>query len=254
MAINIRNVLSKLGIEDKKAEIYLSCLEKGGGTAYSLAKKVGLKRPTAYDILYSLQKDGLVYISIKDNKKLFYPADPEILMSKIKEREKELGLVLPYLQNLYNSPKVKPNIMYFEGVEGIKQMYEDSLKTLKKGDELLAYGGEDMVKYLPKYMEYYVVKRVKIGIGVRGLYKKAQEYENYALKSKEQLRELRLVDERLFDIQNEVLIYKNKVAITSFGKEMFGMIIESREIYNSQKAMFELAWQGAEKFNLYKED
>lgn len=246
MSIGIKNVLLKLGIEDKKAEIYLSCLEKGGATAYSIAKKVGLKRPTAYDILYSLQKEGLVYIAIKDKKKLFYPADPEVLMRKIKEKEKDLSIAMPMLQNLYNSPKAKPNIMYFEGIEGIKQMYEDGLKILKKGDEILSYGGEDMVKYLPKYSEYYVDERVRKGISVRGIYKQASEYENYVKKSKEQLREIRLIDERLFDVQNEVLIYKNKVAITSFGKEMFGMIIESREIYNCQKAMFELAWRGAE--------
>jgi HTH-type transcriptional regulator, sugar sensing transcriptional regulator len=246
MSINIRNVLSKLGIEDKKAEIYLSCLERGGETAYFLAKKVGLKRPTAYDILYSLQKDGLVYISIKNNKKLFYPADPEVLMRKIKEREKDLNEAMPLLQSMYNSPKTKPNILYFEGVEGIKQVYNDNLKALKRGDEILAYGGEDIVKYMPKYTEHYVNERVKIGIIVRALYKRTKEGENYISKSKEQLREFRLVDPRLFDIQNEVLIYKNKVAITSFGKEMFGMIIESREIYNSQKAMFELAWRGAE--------
>jgi len=35
-----------------------------------------------------------------------------------------------------------------------------------------------------------------------------------------------------------------------FGKEMFGMIIESEEIAKSQKAIFELAWRGAEEFNI----
>ncbi len=245
--MRIKETLEQIGIDGKKADVYLACLEMGGATAYLLAKKVGLKRPTVYDIVNQLMKDGLVHKSIKGNIKYFFPADPEILLKKLKRKEKNINEIMPALQNLYNSPKVKPFIRYFEGEEGIKEMYEDSLKSLKKGDEILAYVGEDVLKYLPAHADDYVQRRVEKGIRLRGIYKKNEDIEKYMPKNKKQLREAKILDEKNFPLKNETNIYANKVAIASYGTEMFGMIIESAEIAHSQKAVFELAWKGAKQ-------
>ncbi|MFH0857094.1 MAG: helix-turn-helix domain-containing protein, partial [bacterium] len=169
--MNIKNILEQFNMQGKKADVYLASLEEGGATAYAIAKKVGLKRPTVYDILNQLLKDGLVYKSAKKKITYFYPADPERILYRQREREKDSRDVMPYLQNLYNAPKVKPAITYFEGKEGIKEMYEDSLKSLDKGGEILAYVGEDILSYLPKYAADYVMRRVEKGIRLRGIYK-----------------------------------------------------------------------------------
>ena len=242
-----KEVLNQIGIEGKKADIYLACLEMGGATAYLIAKKTGLKRPTTYDIINQLMKEGLVYKSIKGNVKYFSPADPEILLKKLKEKEGKISAIMPFLQNLYTSPKEKPLIRYFEGKEGIKEMYEDSLKNLKKGDEILAYVGENVLDYLPEYTQQYVNQRTEKRIRLRGIYKKSPKILEYIPKNNQQLREARILDEKYFPVSNETNIYKNKIAIASYGNEMFGMIIESNEIARSQKAIFELAWLGAEK-------
>lgn len=247
--MTIKEALNKIGLEGKRADIYIACLEKGGATAYEIAKTVDLKRPTVYDILYSLIKEGLVYTSPKKGAKHFYPADPNRLLSSLKEKENTLIAALPLLQGLYNSPKVKPNIRYFEGKEGIKEMNNESLKTLKKGGEILIYCGEDVLRYLPKYVEEYIKQRIAKGIRVRGIYKKTPEILKYMDKNQAQLRTVRLVDEKFLPMNNEINIYGNKVAIASYGKEMFGMIIESEEISKSQKAIFELAWRGAENLS-----
>ncbi len=246
--MEIKKVLEQINIEGKKAEVYLACLESGGSTAYLIAKKIGLKRPTVYDIINQLMKEGLVYKSIKGNVKYYSPADPQILFNKLKEKEDKIKSIMPHLQNLYNSPKSKPLIRYFEGKEGIKEMYEDSLRSCKKGDEILAYVGEAVLDELPKYAQDYVQRRVEKGIRLRGIYKRNEKILGYMEKNREQLREAKLLDEKRFPVSNETNIYKNKIAIASYGKEMFGMIIESEEIARSQKAIFELAWKGAEYF------
>jgi sugar-specific transcriptional regulator TrmB len=245
--MKIKEVLEHLNIEGKKADVYLACLEMGGATAYAIAKKVGLKRPTAYDVLNQLMNDGLVYKTFKKKIKYFFPADPDRLLKKIKEREEEIISIMPMLQNLYNAPKIKPYIRYFEGKEGIKEMYEDSLKSLKRGDEILAYVGDDVLKYLPQHASWYVSERVKRGIRLRGIYKNTGSILEYIKKNQEQLRAAKVLDEKLFPVQNETNIYGNKIAIASYGREMFGMIIESAEIAKAQKAVFELAWLGAEQ-------
>ncbi|MFH0856328.1 MAG: hypothetical protein V1860_00320 [bacterium] len=65
-------------------------------------------------------------------------------------------------------------------------------------------------------------------------------------KNNSQLREAKILDEKIFPVNNETNIYANKIAIASYGREMFGMIIQSEEIARSQRAIFEIAWKGAD--------
>ncbi len=245
--MEIKQVLEQIGIDNKKADVYLACLEMGGATAYLIAKKTGLKRPTVYDIANQLMKEGLVYKSIKGSIKYFSPADPEILVRRLQQKEKNIRQIMPDLQNLYNSPQAKPFIRYFEGEEGIKEMYEDSLRSLKKGEEILAYVGDDTLKNMPEYADDYIKRRVEKNIRLRGIYKSFPEILKYMQNNQAQLREARVLKKEDFPVSNETNIYKNKIAIASYGTEMFGMIIESAEIARSQKAIFELAWRGAKE-------
>jgi HTH-type transcriptional regulator, sugar sensing transcriptional regulator len=245
--MDTKEILEQLGVADKKADVYLACLEEGGATAYLIAKKVGLKRPTVYDILNSLVKEGMIFKALKKTKVYYHPADPESLMRKLKEREEKLKTIMPFLQNLYNAPKVKPAIRYFEGKEGIKEMYEDELKSCKKGDEILSYMGQDPLEELPEYSKYFVEERVKKGVISRSICKKTASIMEYVKNNTSQLRVSRVLTAENFPIDNEIDIYKNKIAITSYGKEMFGMIIESEELFKAQKAIFDLAWLGAEQ-------
>lgn len=43
-------------------------------------------------------------------------------------------------------------------------MYEDSLRSLKKGDEILAYVGEDTLAHIPEYAADYIRRRAERGI------------------------------------------------------------------------------------------
>jgi len=95
-------------------------------------------------------------------------------------------------------------------------------------------------------MKDYVKRRAEKGIRLRGVYKKEKDIMEYMKGNREQLRVARVLEEKDFPVSNETNIYKNKVAIASYGREMFGMIIESEEIARSQRAIFELAWKGAE--------
>ncbi|NTW46293.1 MAG: hypothetical protein HGB18_04575 [Candidatus Moranbacteria bacterium] len=243
--MNIREVLRKSGIDGKKSDVYLACLETGKATAYAIAKRTGLRRPTVYDILDRLMKEGLVYRSVAKGTRYYSPADPEALLERTRRQGRELAAVMPELQALYTGPKVKPVIRHFEGKDGIAEMHEDSLRSLRKGDEILGYVGEDIMKYLPAYAEDYVRRRVEKGIVFRGIYKRSRDFDPYMEKNREQLRIGIVLPEAAFPLGNETNIYGNKVAVANYGNEMFGMLIESKQFADSQRAIFELAWKGA---------
>lgn len=246
--MEIKEILNQIGIDGKKADVYLACLELGGATAYLISKKIGLKRPTVYDIANQLMKEGLIHKSTKGNIKYFSPADPSVLLQKAKEREDKIRSIMPGLHNLYNAPKIKPFIRYFEGTEGIKEMYEDSLRSLNKGDTILAYVGEGILVHLPEYTEDYVQRRVAKGVRIKGIHKYDKTMDVHIQNNEKELREVVMLDKKDFPFDNEINIYKNKVTVASYGQEMFGMLIESAEFAKAQRAIFELAWRGAESF------
>jgi hypothetical protein len=101
-----------------------------------------------------------------------------------------------------------------------------------------------------------VTKRVKRHIYLRGLAPEDEHGEKVVKENRKNYREIRLVRADPFTFANEINIYDNKMAIVSFGKtgsagapdsasEIIGMIIESPEIANTQRAIFMMAWEFA---------
>ena len=55
----IQNILAKLGLSEKEAKVYVTCLEIGPASVRSIAQAAGVNRGTTYDIIRSLQQRGL---------------------------------------------------------------------------------------------------------------------------------------------------------------------------------------------------
>jgi len=236
--------LEKLGLKDKEQDIYFAALQLGKATANSIAYRANIKRPTTYDILERLKKDNFVFETKENNKRIFVANSPDKLISNLDEQKRDLQSDLPMLKSIYNLKAARPKIAYFEGLDGIKHLFEDTLTVLNKGDEILAYVTRDTAEALPKYIEDYVARRVKKGIKLRGIYEDVPILRPYLTKNKEQLRTTKLVDPKKFLIKNEINIYANKIIINTYKPEPFGVLIESAEIADTQKAIFEMAWQG----------
>jgi hypothetical protein len=140
-------------------------------------------------------------------------------------------------------------VRFFEGWEGLRKVYED---TLTAESELLNFANSAVVRrHWPEYDEQYVDARVKRGIRLRGISPDDEAGKRVHGEDKKKLREIRLVPAADFDFKNEINVYDHKVAICSFDsglkgdKDMFGVIIESKEVAETQRQIFEMAWRYA---------
>jgi sugar-specific transcriptional regulator TrmB len=239
--MEIKHFLAQFDLIGKKADVYLAVLELGSGTVIEIARKSEIKRTTVYDILLDLEKSGLIYQTTKVNKRLFVAEDPEKLKKKLEEKERVLGEMLPQLRSLYNIKGIKPKIKFYEGKEGLRQVYSD---TLNYGGEILAFASEDVVKVLGmNWANDYLAKRVKRGIRARIILPKTEIIErDFNPLDQKQLRSSKLVSAKKYPFSIEINIYGHqKVALMSSREEM-GIIIEGKEIYNTLKLIFELLW------------
>jgi HTH-type transcriptional regulator, sugar sensing transcriptional regulator len=242
----LQNILENIGLTAKESRTYLAALETGSSPVSKIASKAKLNRVTAYDILEKLVKKGLINFFTKDKIKYFTATDPEIVVNEFKKRTSDLQKALPDLKRLHGDT-IHPRVRYFEGLEGIKSIYAD---TLTSKTEILNYGNSGEIRlHWPTYDEDYVKKRAAAQIRLRGIAIDDEFGRWVQDKDEETFREIRLISKEQFDFTNEINIYDDKLAIISFKDELIGMIIESHEIAGTQRAIFKMVWEFCELRN-----
>ena len=129
--MEIQQVLSTLGLNDKEARVYSALLQLGSATAYAVAQKSGLKRPTVYVILDELRLRGLVLKSPNARRTTYTAKMPDELIAEAENKLYQAKAFLPQLLAMAAKEK-KIQTLYFEGVNGLKEMYDIGTKRMKE--------------------------------------------------------------------------------------------------------------------------
>jgi len=237
--------LQNIGLTEKESKVYLANLEIGTKVVSEIAKKAKINRVTTYDILQKLVEKTLVSQFTKNKLKYFTASDPEEIITDYKNKLNNLENSLPELRRLKGETK-HPKIRYFEGIEGIKKIYAD---TLSSKTEILNFANSaEIRKHWPEYDEEYVQKRCNKKIYLRGIAPLDKQGEKVRSENKKYNRDIRLIPGEQYTFSNEINIYDDKVAIISFKDELIGTIIESPAIAKTQHAIFNMAWEFANQF------
>lgn len=240
--MNVPTLLNQLGFSENEARVYIAALELGLASAQEIGKKAGVKRTTAYSVLESLVRRGVVGKSIMRGKTRFLVESPEKLMTIVSNLKNDLAKVLPELQARYNATEAKPKITFYEGAEAIQNVYDDTLR--EKPEEILEWNTDLYFDRFPKNHNY-IDKRVALGIKARRMvgegsvwHRKNKRYD------KAELSETVAIPRELFWPEIEVNIYGRKVAFLNYAENM-SVIIESPAIAHAMRQAYELSWKGA---------
>lgn len=235
----IQETLREFGLTDKEAQVYLALLHTGTALVQDVARKAGTYRTYTYEILKSLKEKGLVSHVIKGGKQYFEPAPPDKLISILKERENKISRILPDLEKAYSTTIEKPKVEFYEGKEGLKTILDDLIRVKK---DILVYGSTaGQLQLLQFYFPQYVKQRVKHKIRIRVITERSPQAMELHKQDKEELREMRFLPATM-EFPTVTNIYGNKVAILSLDKDMVGVIIENKNIAETQRMIFQLLW------------
>lgn len=240
------NLTSILKIEFNKNEIavYLACLELGKSTVIQIAKKAGLKRTTVYGIIDSLLDKGLLSKFEDEKGQKLLAESPDKLVNILKQKQNELLNIMPNLLAITNTESdIKPEVKFYQGKEGLIAVYEDTLASCQKGDEILSFASTENVHPYIDYLNNYVERRAKKGINMRAIAHDSKETRYYKSKDKQHLRRIKILSINEFFVSIEKNIYKDKVALMNFRGFPFGVIIRSPQIAKSEKEIFESLWK-----------
>ena len=244
--------LHSFGFSEKEVIVYIALLELGKGTVRQISSKAGINRTTAYDILGSLSNKGLVTVSGKEPKSEYAVEPPEAITTYLKkvaeetaEHIKKSKDIIPELE-LLHAKQNRPRIRFYEGKDGLEHVYED---TLTSTEPIRAYASaDDMHAGLPGYFPKYYERRAEKGIAIRAIVPNSEAGRERQILDKKEMRETALVPKDKYYFSPEINIYDNKIMIASW-REKLGIIIESSEIADAMKKIYELAWAEAKRLD-----
>jgi sugar-specific transcriptional regulator TrmB len=235
----LRHVLESVGMEEEEALLYLAGLALGCAPASAYAQKTKMNRVTAYNHLERMVQSNHMTQIVKNKTKWYTPISPDQLLVETQNNTLALDRSLSDLHR-------KPHVRYYEGMEGIRHIYNN---TLTAKSEIRNFANSTIIRnFWKEYDAEYVAQRVERGIFLKGIAPDDALGRRVHGMDKENKREIRLVSAVDFPLNGEINMYDNKVAIINFSTDpddIFGVIIESKEVADTQNHIFEMAWRYA---------
>lgn len=227
------------GLTEKEARIYVACLEYSALQPSTIASKLNINRVTCYDTVKSLCKKWYLSESIRNGVKRYVAVSPTALLENFTHTLDEFKTVIPDLLAIAGKFGIKPKIKWFEGLDEMKVLYQD---TLQSTVPILAFvwnhvAHPDMMTYFDKH---YLPRRKKKKVFAQVLLSESPANRLYHMQDSDNYRESRFLDPLHWDIQCEINIYwPNKVFIAMYNAaDMCGLMIESETVYETMKTIF----------------
>ncbi len=238
--------LVQIGLEPKEAKLYLAILEMHEPTVAEVAKVTNINRTTAYDLVHSLVRRGMVQlvpssrVKSRSDTKVIRPQNPDKLLTDWLQTKILLDHVVPQLQELNERSGPFPRTTYFEGVDGMRHAL---FETLTWGSELcgiMSMG--DLHGSIGKIAtDDYVNERCKRKIWLRVVRSHEKDTDEGWSSNKDEFRVARHAPDA-YVYNMTMLVGADKVIMLSTRNENFAVKIESTEYAEMQRNLFEILW------------
>lgn len=244
----IQDILIEIGLKHNEAKIYLTLLWIGTTHAGRLVLETKLPKATVYDTLESLEKKWLIHSYIHAKTTKYTAEDPEYIVhilekqsKELKKKQQQFATILPELYGIRNEHFQVPKIRMYQGMEGMKTVLDD---TLSAHEIIYTYVNvQDMETYFKAINDPYAQKRVEHNIKKRVFVEDTPWSRDFLKKYiGMKVSEVKFLPaSKIFHL--EMNIYDNKVTYLTYrDREPIGIIIEDRDIYEVQRALFETLW------------
>jgi len=243
----LKQDLQTLGLSKEEVVVYITALEQGSTTVLELARSTKIPRTTVYLLIDSLTEKGLLALTAQGKKKLYVPASPEDLVTLAKTKYTQLERTidslcdeLPQLQALFNMSHQKPKIRYYEGVEEVKKIYEDTLAsekiyfhhTFEKGREIMGDYGED-----------YWSKMMQKMIHTKQILSDTEKNKLYVQNESTQRNQMICIPSK-FNTNTDYLLFGDNIAFITYKDRVpVGVVISDTEIARFEKIRFMMVWE-----------
>lgn len=237
----IEEKLEEIGLPKRETAVYVAALQLGPTGALQIARRTGMTRPTVYAALESLRKRGLIEIRLDGLKSKYAAADPDQFDAIISGHKKTFETILPELKALYALEGDRSQTKYYEGFSGIKTVYESVLRGLRSGDPYYVIGDKDMWEKSGEtaWLENFIERRARKGADARIILPSSKQNRDGLAHERALQQNVRLMSEPL---GTDILVTKDRYIIHNFNPPITTVVIENKDIVESQLRLFRYIW------------
>src|SRR3989338_4129244 len=242
---NEAELIQALGLTEHEVAVYLAALELGEGNIQEISRKSGVKRTSIYNFIDTLKERQLLSEIKKGKRKLYSAVSPNHLVDEQRSKMASVERLIPQLLAIQNNVRNKPRVSFYEGVDGIKEIYRMTLR-----DKQTIYAWEDLDQAIdtlpPQFVKNYTEERAAKKIPARCIDRDTPFAREWTAKNNERLaRESRFIDSEEFG--TEINVFGNKVAFFRWDKENpFGVVIEDPGIATAVRVAWQELWNRLE--------
>jgi sugar-specific transcriptional regulator TrmB len=245
-----QSILQKIGLTADQAQTYQLLLEAGSLTPRGLMKQSKDKRTNAYMSLAKLQELGLAQRDGSTKQLTYRPVSPAKLERLLETKQQELEAskhalqnAMPDLLTIYYASADRPGVRFYQGEDSLEKVYHDHLETGQDVYFVRTPADED---FFGDKLYEYMQQRADKGLTAYGIAPFSRERAEYSKAYDKQLkRSMSYCAPEQYTSPVEISIYGNKTAFISFGEEIVASIIDSPQIAQAMKELFDMARRGA---------
>jgi sugar-specific transcriptional regulator TrmB len=245
----IDDILKRVGLDEAEIMVYSFLLLEGESAAGEIIKNTPLKRGHVYNILKSLVEKGLVEMFEKNKVAHFRLEHPSQLEKFLTHKTEELKRtqavfedILPKFISQFQLSTKRPSVQYFEGIEGLQKIYDDIIR--EQSDICLIRSiYDDKHPEIDKAVIKQIQRQMKVGIHTRAITPLVKETPHTVLKhDTERFVTRRIISFNKMALPGQIIIYKNKAAITDLKDTFISTLIENKNIADTFRALFNYIW------------
>jgi len=243
--------LQAAGLSKDQALLYETLVSEGPLPASILSHKARLPRTLTYAILDQLESLGLVEKrKEKGSVTTFSPAHPfklqELSRKRLQEAQEASTAIdgaLAAIISQFNTSIGQPGIRILQGTDGLRELYADVLRE-RQSILLIRSPNDNNFPGAKDVLKSHIAKQAAVGISVRAItrVRPGTREEMLAVDKKRRVTRRTIPN---FKPPAQVLIYGNKVAITSYNEQIITTIIENKDIVETFRLIFEVMWNAA---------
>ena len=223
-----KKTLKNLGLSDSQMSVYLAALELGPASIQELARKSRMKRPSVYNYIEELKEKRLIWETKRHKRSIFTAAHPSHLYELEKSRLAEMKEALPEFLAIYNETKHKPRVTFYEGAEGIKEVYTATLETETPHLSWSWHGFKRLQELLGDFFTWFPKERARRKIVYKAIRRDSPETRAVLKEDAKMFRQTKFVPAK--ESNTDILISDNKVILASFySTPPFAISIEDTE-------------------------
>lgn len=241
------------GFSRNSNKLYETLIEYGPQNMSDISLNSGLNRSSCYSFIKPLVNSRLVGKVNSGGCVIYMAEDPVKILNIIEKQKNNIDIKYAVAQNLYTKYSgvfkrkllyKRPKVSFFEGERGLQETYED---TLQSSEDIRAYANiEEMHKGLPHFFPEYYKRRSNTEIFIHTIAPDNQTSIERSKQDHKEFREIRFIDKDKYEFTPEINIYDNKILFASW-KEKMAIVIESEEIADFHKKVFDVLYEKLKK-------